>query len=362
MAVYNIPIYGLIGSPEDETDTATYFQYSDLLTHLNKATLYDTLNLDIASNGGFVDVCDKMIDRIKATGKFITSCNSGNVASAASKLFTLAPKGSRFFHADKGVFLIHNPWGEVEGDSTILSDAAKSLKGIENEYAAWYAAATGSDETILKDFMAENKPLTTAQVEELGFATIVQPVIKAVAKLTSNNNKMELKQVEEKMNGFEKSLKRVMAFFKIKAIMLADANGKELEFPDLTDASEITVGVKVMEAGAPANGEYPQPDGSVLKCENGVLIEIVPPAGGDDMEALKAENTALKTELESLKAAKVTAEMQATEAGQTALEIKAEFVKFKSQFSDYKFKGATPDDDSDPKKKIIISKDQLEKM
>lgn len=345
MPVYNIPIYGLIGSPESKEDKAKYFQFTDLLMHLNNARAFDTLNLDIASDGGYVDVCDKMIDAIKGTGKFITSCNSGNVCSAASKLFTLAPKGSRFFHSERGVFLIHNPWGTVEGDSTELADAAKSLRSIETEYAKWYEAATGSDITIIQAFMSENIPLTPEQIESLGFATIVQPDIKAVAKLTLKNNLMDNKEVTEKLNGFEKTLQKVLAFFKIKALMLSDANGKELEFPDLTDVSEVAVGVKVMENGAPANGEYPQPDGSVLKCENGILMEIIPAAGGDDLEAIKTENEALKAEIESLKAAKVTAELEAVEATKVATEIKAEYKKFKSQFSDFKFKAAKPYED-----------------
>lgn len=360
MPVYNIPIHGLIGSPEDKDDKKKYFQYSDLLMHINAAKDFDTLNLDIASDGGYVDECDRMIDKIKSTGKFITSCNSGNVASAASKLFTLAPKGSRFFHSEKGCFLIHNPWGEIEGDAALLSEAAKNLKSIEKQYAEWYAVATGSDETIISDFMSENKPLTNEQIESLGFATIVQPVIKAVAKLTLKNNNMDQKLVEEKLNGFEKMLNKILAKFKIKALILADANGKELEFPDLADISEIAVGVKVLESGAPANGEYTQSDGSILKCENGILVEIIPVAG-DNMEAAKKEIEALKAELETLKAAKVDSEILAADASKEVVAIKAEFIKFKSQFSDFKFKAAKPEDE--PKdKKVIFSKDDVDKM
>jgi ATP-dependent Clp protease, protease subunit len=361
MPVYNIPIYGLIGSPEDENDKAKYFAYGDLLMHLNAAKTYDTLNLDIASDGGYCDVCDKMIDAIKATGKFITSCNSGNVASAASKLFTLAPKGSRFFHPEKGVFLIHNPWvSDVEGDSAELAAIAKSLKTTESDYAKWYAAATGADLSIIEAYMAENKPLTNEQIESLGFATIVQPLVKAVAKLTLKNNQMELKQVEEKLNGFEKMLTKIFGKLKIKAIMLADANGKELEFPDLTDVSEIAVGVKVMEAGAPANGEYTMPDGSVYKCENGVLSEIVMPQSGDDMEAIKKELEALKAENEQLKSAKVTAELKAVEAENEIKAVKKEFVSFKAQFSDFKF--ISPKPSGQGEKKMAFTKEDAEKL
>lgn len=344
MPVYNIPIYGLIGSPETKEDKALYFKYTDLLLHLNKAKAYDTLNLDIASDGGYCDVADRMIEAIKATGKFITSCNSGNVCSAASKIFTLAPKGSRTFHSERGVFLIHNPWSDVQGDASQMAQAAKKLKSIENEYASWYEAATGTEANILLQFMAENVPLTPEQIESLGFATIVKPVVKAVAKLKSINT-MKENEIIEKMNGFEKFFKQIFAKLKIKALMLADANGKELEFPDINDVAELATGIKVLENGAPANGEYPQADGSVLKCENGILVEIVPAAPADNSEALQKENEALKAEIATLKAAKTTAETEATQAKAEVVNVKAEFVKFKSQFSDFKFKGPKPEED-----------------
>jgi ATP-dependent protease ClpP protease subunit len=360
MPVYNIPIYGLLGSPENEEDKATYFQYTDLLIHINNARLFDTLNLDISSDGGFCDVADKMIDLIKGTGKIITSCNSGNVCSAASKIFTLAPKGQRFFHPEKGVFLIHNPWGTIEGDASELAQASKELKAIESEYAKWYAAATGSDESIIKAFMAENVPLTPDQVQQLGFAEIIQPEIKAVAKLKSNNNEMDNKEVIEKLNGFEKVLNRFVAMFKPKAVMIADATGKELEFPELTDPSEIAVGAKVNVGGSPAQGEFPQADGTVFVCAGGVLTEIRPAA--NEMDALKQELATANAKLAEAEAKAVAAEAKANVASQEAIKMAGEFKAFKAQFSDFNFKAAKPgEDDDSKKKKAIFSKEDVSK-
>jgi len=362
MPVYNIPIYGLIGSPESPEDTGTYFQYTDLLLHINNARLYDTLNLDISSDGGFCDVADRMIEAVKKTGKIITSCNSGNVCSAASKMFTLAPKGQRYFHPEKGMFLIHNPWGEVEGDASELAQASKKLKSIESEYAAWYAEATGSDIGIIEAFMKENKPLTPDQIEQLGFAEIIQPVIKAVAKLKLNTNEMDNKEVIEKLNGFEKALQKFMAMFKPKAIMIADATGKELEFPELTDPSEIAVGVKVNVGGAPAEGEFPQADGTVFVCAAGVLTEIKP-AAADPMQEMMDENKALKEQLAAAQASIVAAEAKATEAGNEAVKMTGEFKAFKAQFKDFDFKAATPEGEKKHVivKKAVYSKEEVDK-
>ena len=364
MPVYNIPIYGLIGSPESPEDKATYFQYTDLLLHINNARLFDTLNLDFASDGGFCDVADRMIEAVKKTGKIITSCNSGNVCSAASKFFTLAPKGQRFFHPEKGMFLIHNPWGTIEGDASELAQASKELRKIEGEYAAWYAAATGSDQAIIEAFMKENIPLTPDQIQQLGFAEIIQPEIKAVAKLKSNNSEMDNKEVIEKLNGFEKAMNRFIALFKPKAIMIADATGKELEFPELTDPSEIAVGVKVNDGGAPANGEYPQADGSVFVCANGVLTEIKPPAA-DPMQQMMDENKALKEQLAAAQASVLAAEAKATEVTNEAVKMADEFKAFKAQFKDFNFKAATPEDEKNKPvivKKAFFSKEEVEKM
>jgi ATP-dependent protease ClpP protease subunit len=331
MPVYNIPIYGLIGSPDNGEDTAKYFSYNDLLTHLNSAKNFDTLNLDVASDGGYCDVADKMISAVEKTGKIITSSNSGNVASAASKFFTLAPVGSRIFYPAKGAFLIHNPYGAVEGDATELTARAKELQAIENDYAKWYAKATGADVDIIKAFMSENIPLTPEQISSLGFARVENQTIQAVAKLHLKiNNNMENKEVVEKLNGFEKVLQGFLAKFKIKALMLSDVNGVEMDFPEITDITELTVGVKT---SAP-NGEYVMADGSTVKVDGGIVTEIVPPASGE-IDALKAENEALKAELESIKASKVETEAMASEAVKAANEVKAEFVRFKAQFSDF---------------------------
>lgn len=360
MSVYSIPIYGLIGSPESPEDKQLYFPFDKFLLHVNQAREAEIIELDIDSDGGYVDVADKMIEVLQSTKKPIISKNSGNVASAASKLFTLAPKGARNFNPSKGVFLIHNPFGNIEGDASELAAASKQLQDTETAYAKWYADSTGSDINVIRAFMSENIPLTTEQIESLGFATIVKPTINAVAKLKStNNNQMDNKEVVEKLNGFEKAINKLMAMFKPKAVMLSDTNGRELEFPDLNDVSEVAVGVKANDGGVPANGEYPQTDGTVFVCKDGVLVEIKP-AVGEDMQALKDELTAAKAEIEKLKGEKTAVEANATEAIKGLNEVKAEFKKFKAQFSSADPGGDNPPA-GDPIKKGI-TKEELEKM
>ncbi len=366
MPSYIIPVHGLIGSPESSEDKEQYFTYDMFLAHVNAAKEADTIIMDYASDGGFCDIADKMIVVLQGTKKNIISRNSGNVCSAASKMFCLASKENRFFDASKGVFLIHNPWGQIEGDSAELALASKALQNTETEYAKWYATATGADINVIKAHMDENIPLTSEQVESLGFASLVKPTVNAVAKLKSSINtksEMDKKEISERLNGFDRLLNRIAAKFKIQAVMVADANGKELEFPDLTDPAEIKVGEKVNEGGSPADGEYPQPDGTIYVCEAGTLKEIKPKAseGDEELQALKAENENLKAENDNLKAEKVKAETTATEAVAGLTEVKAEFKKFKAQFSDGYHSDNTPPTSVRNGGKCL-SKADLEKM
>ena len=131
---YVIPIHGIIGEPYHGNDKRQYFSFRDLLIHLNNSKSYDSIKLDISSDGGSVDEGKKMESAILAIGKPIFSENSGNVASAASRIFCLAPFENRSFNPDKGVFLIHNPWLEMAGDSKELANASEYLAEIEEDY------------------------------------------------------------------------------------------------------------------------------------------------------------------------------------------------------------------------------------
>ena len=139
---YVIPIHGIIGEPYHGNDKRLYFSFRDSLIHLNNSKSYDSIKLDISSDGGSVDEGKKMEAAILAIGKPIFSENSGNVASAASRIFCLATFENRLFNPDKGVFLIHNPWLEMAGDSKELANASEYLAEIEEDYISFYANAT----------------------------------------------------------------------------------------------------------------------------------------------------------------------------------------------------------------------------
>jgi len=333
MESYTIPVIGAIGEQ---------FKMTDLLMHINNSKNFQAIKLAIDSPGGDVDIAERMAELIVKTGKEVFSTNIGDVASAASRLFCIAPKQNRTFDAKKGVFVIHNPWAQVEGDASQMEMAAKQLKKTEKQYCDYYAARTDTSPEIIAGFMAENVPLSAEQIESLGFATIVNSELKVVAFINLNNtNKMDSKQISK----FETILNRINSWLVVKALIKTDVNGNELDFPEVKAPEEILPGVNVMVAGTPAAGEYVMPDGSVYVCENGTLTEIVMPEPSE-VDALKEQIATLTAEKETAIAAQASISKELTDLKAKAEAdfnaLNAEYVKIKAQFAPAKQMPNTP--------------------
>lgn len=333
--IYLLPIVGVIG--ED-------FKYTDLLMHLNAAKNSTTIKLLINSPGGFVDEAIKMRDALDNFSKILISTNIGDVASAAVDLFLAAPKPNRTFDPAKGVFVIHNPFidpkdGGVTGTAAEIEAVAKEMKRLEADLVKQYAKATGTDASILSGFMGENIPLTPEQIQNLGFATVLQPQqLKAVAKYKPLiNNDMEQKEIIEKLSGFEKVLQKIMSWVRPKAMIVQDVNGKELDFGEaVTDVNQIQPGSTAMVDGQPAEGDYTLPDGTIYTFLKGALQTVTPPAG-DELEALKKENEQLKADLATANSAKAKLETDFVafkdKTDKEISTLSTDFVAFRNQFS-----------------------------
>ena len=330
---YIIPIHGIIGEPFHGNDKRQYFSFRDLLIHLNNAKTYDSIKLDISSDGGSVDEGKKMESAILAIGKPVFSENSGNVASAASRIFCLAPFENRSFNPDKGVFVIHNPWLEMAGDSKELANASEYLAEIEEDYVSFYEKATTADRSVLAAFMNENVPLTENEIESLGFSKIQKNEFNPIAFFNLNNkykSKME-NDVNEKLSLLESMMVKIAALFQPKALLLTDIDGNELQMDEIKDATEIKVGVKVTVGGESKTGDFKLPDGTIIVVENGIIKEVKTPT--NEVEAMLTEIETLKAELQTVKAEKTELEKANSEFKAQASAIAIEFNTFKSKVS-----------------------------
>lgn len=353
-----INIHGLIGSDEDYPDEP-HFSYADALMAVSNLEGFTSIMLDIASDGGVIEEGEKIRDILKAQKLPIFSRNSGNVASMATVLFTIPPFANRMFYADKGLFLIHLPLIETMGNTPLNSDdfdfMSSHMKEINKTFISWYASNTTANATVIEGFMREDKPLTAEQIDGLGFAKVVQSQIKAIAKISTNhnNNKMEVKELDAKLSGFEKILAKLEKFLKPKAVIVNDSNGTELEFPELTSIDQVAEGATVNADGSPASGTFTMPNGKQIVAENGVVTQVIE-GGGDDMEALKAENDALKAELETLKASNAQAQTAKADAEKTLSEVTAQFADVKAKFTALKneFSGGNPQGGTPPQTSV----------
>jgi ATP-dependent protease ClpP protease subunit len=341
MDSYIIPIHGIIGEkPEYDTSNDLYFSFTDFLIHLNKAKPYPIIKLDMSTPGGDTWTADNIYDALVSSGKDIIARNSGNIASAGITIMLAAKKENRFYDPSKGLFHPHFPWGGVEGEASEIDEYAKSLKKLENRYVLMYSEITGTDENIMRAIMAQDKDLTPEQVSELGFANIVKtPDFKAVAMFNNNKKtKMQHEEVVKKLNAIEAMMLKISTIFKPKSLLVQDVNGTELDFgAEITDASQIVVGVKATIAGAPATGEYTMADGSTLVFDETGTVTEIKTGGNDELEALKAENDALKLELENMKVQNLEVSNQlktiSDESQKQLSVLNEEFKNFKAQYS-----------------------------
>ena len=333
-----ININGIIG--ED-------YQYSNFLSDF-AACGVETIRLSINSPGGDAIQGEQIAEFIKNhADRFISVSNSGDVASIAASIFLALPREKRFFDMGKGVFLIHNPF--VDPFSLAFSDTtadglaliSDELKDFESKIAKFISQQTGTDVEIVKGFMKINEPLTEEQLTTLNIATIYK--YQAVAYFNKQTtNEMKQEEIEKLIDTKNETLfGRFVSMFnkrtKFKALLVTDANGGQLDFPDVPDGALPEVGDSVTDSTL--NGEVLIATGETYVFENGTLTEIKPKAEEtlvpDEMEALKAENEKLKADLAAAK----------TKAEADVNEIKAQLVKIKSQMI-----SQTPDPEKTPRK------------
>jgi ATP-dependent protease ClpP protease subunit len=267
----------------------------------------EQIRLFIDSVGGYVEDGERMAEFIaKKADRFESVQNSGNVASIASSVFLALPFEKRYFNPSNGVALIHNPYispKDMKGMDTTaagLSYLSSEMHDSENRIAHYIARQTAADIDVVRALMEINEPLSEEQLESINFAQIMR--FQAVAYLKTN--KMEKEDVETMINQSHETLwGRFVALFNRRinfvAIVMTDANGSQIEFPDVPEGTSPAVGdtARMVDGGTPS-GEIVMADGSTFVFEAGVLKEIRPAVEEED----KAEKIEEQPDMEALQA------------------------------------------------------------
>ena len=296
-----IEIIGVIGQD--------YF-YSDFLTDYANAKQQGLIELQINSLGGSVVEGFAIADFIKQhSTDFLSVTNSGNIASIATTIFFALPFEKRTYDINKGFFVIHNPFvpNEAIENTTAqgLSDASEKLKEIEDKIVIDIVKATGADKEAVKALMIVDKPLTIEQIKAFNIANVEELRVVAFFNPDNNKNEMNKNEVEEIVSKANESLlDKIKAVFtkKIMALSVTDAEGNQVNFPDVEEGTELKVGDK---AEGNVTGDVLLADGRTLVMVNGVIAEIkekeevIEEEPNVELEALKAENQELKKQLQA---------------------------------------------------------------
>ena len=285
-----IEIIGVIGQD--------YF-YSDFLTDYANAKQQGLIELQINSLGGSVVEGFAIADFIKQhSSDFLCVTNSGNIASIATTIFFALPFEKRTYDINKGFFVIHNPFvpnDAIENTTAQgLSDASEKLKEIEDKIVIDIVKATGADKEAVKALMIVDKPLTIEQIKAFNIANVEELRVVAFFNPINNKNEMNKNEVEEIVTKANNSLlDKILALLKKKVVALyvTDAEGNQVNFPDVEDGTELKVGDK---ADNNVTGDILLADGRTLVMVDGVISEI--------KEKVVEEEEAPNQELEEAKA------------------------------------------------------------
>jgi ATP-dependent Clp protease protease subunit len=363
MKIAKLNIEGYIGG----SDMVSLFSGAETFSLAALKRFLDTLESDVTdihvyinSGGGSVIEGWAIYDKLKTSGKKITTIGEGMVGSIATIIFMAGDY--RKLH-ENSRFFIHNPYWQPDSPTPMEADdlisLGESLQAEQKKILDFYSIQTGKAIEELEPLMQKATDLTSTQAIELGFANeIISTSVnytpyKLVAFVATENKPKQIK-----MNKNEQSVSWIKrGFTKLAALIngvtlnmempVKDAEGNEVllyvdsETEDLVGKSAYLLDAEGNESAAP-NGDYTDANGRVIKVAEGVVAEVV------EAEAKKHEGEE-KTKMEDL-IAKI-AELESTKANLASeLElVKAEKSKAETEFNAFK-------NEFESLKKVVIGK------
>ena len=140
-------------------------------------------------------------DKLRSTGKEITAIIEGKCASMASVLLLTAPKERRFAYQNSSL-LIHNPYipPYTLADAYGAEDLKRMAEDLETETTKivnLYVERTGSEESVLRALMTEDKYVDMDKAKELGFISEVKAPASAKDKQSKKWNHSKINNMNQ---------------------------------------------------------------------------------------------------------------------------------------------------------------------
>lgn len=356
MKIAKLNIEGYIGG----SDMVSLFSGAETFNLAALKRFLDTLEEDVTdihvyinSGGGSVVEGWAIYDKLKTSGKKITTIGEGMVGSIATIIFMAGDY--RKLH-ENSRFFIHNPYWQPDSPTPMEADdlisLGESLQAEQKKILDFYSAQTGTDITLLEPLMQKATDLTSTQAIELGFANeiISTSVNYTPYKLVAFVDTKENKPKQTKMNKTENSVSWIKRGFTKLAAMIngvtlnmempvKDAEGKDVilyvesETEDLVGKPAFLLDADGNETTAP-DGDYTDANGRIIKVANQLVTEVVEPqAKVEETQPSIRELIAKIAELETTKA-NLTSELESVKAEKSKAET--EFNAFKNEFESLK--------------------------
>ena len=293
--------------------------------------------------GGDLDEGLRIYDAVKLLG---VNPSIGVLGTCASSGMQILLSTENRWATPNSLGLIHNPWTCACGDDAQMKVIANELEKSKLQIANIYASVSGKTTDEILAIMKEERFMGADEMLSMNFIKEIKTNLNNSSVEQKNDDMTNNEELMNKVSTMEKVINGLKNLFadapKINNIILTEATGKEIEFPELEDESQIAVGVTANIDGAPANGEFVMAggmhDGKTLVFEAGKLTEIKEPTPetNEEMEALKAENKLLKQQIEAQNAFRKNAEKQIN-------EMTAQIAEFKNLVKTSGFENDVPD-------------------
>lgn len=231
-----------------------------------------SIDVLIHCDGGDVLEGWGIYDRLRATGKEITTTVEGSAASMATVIMMAAPKERRKAYANAQI-LVHNPWLDpayigLSATADDLSKAAEELKVQQDRILDLYVERCGCDREEMAALMAEDKWIGTDEALRLG---LIGEIIQPISALSTHQKCKDMSVLDKVIDAVKKAFQaEEPEQARVMAMELNTASGDILRI----DREE---GAPAVGDKAEPDGEWLMPDNTTIVVENGVITEIRQP-------------------------------------------------------------------------------------
>lgn len=366
MKIAKLNIEGYIGG----ADIVSLFSGEETFNLSKLKRFLDSLESDVTdihvyinSGGGSVTEGWAIYDKLKASGKTVTTIGEGIVGSIATVIYMAG--STRKLH-ENSKFFIHNPYWmpdqptPMEGNDLIA--LGEDLKAEQTKILDFYSKVTGTSIDAIEPLMNKATDLTSSQAIEMGFAHSVinefvnQNHYKLVAMIDKKQIKTNIK-MEENKNEILAAINKVgdmfAKFFKkeFKNMDVTATNSAgesvqlfiESDTEDLLNKPAFVVDADGNQTPAP-DGDYVTADGKTIAVLGGNVAEVATKEeeATEPMDALKAELETVKAQLAEKETELQASKTELETVKNEVVSINTEFVALKNVVIGSKAKFETP--------------------